>query len=64
MDPDIYSVTYNIETKRYEVRQSGEIIAERVTEGATRAELIDRGMPRETADSKIMVAAQHAWQGA
>lgn len=64
MDPDIYSVTFNTETNRFEIRQSGEIIAERVTEGATRAELIDRGMPRDKADSKIMVAAQHAWQGA
>lgn len=64
MDPDIYSVDFNTETKRYEIRQSGEIIAERVTEGATRAELIDRGMPRDTADRKIMVASQHAWQGA
>lgn len=63
MDSDIYSVDFNKSTNRYEIRQSGEIIAERVTTGATRAELIDRGMSREVADRKIVAADQRAWQG-
>lgn len=58
-----YTVEYNLGSKRYEIKESGEIIAERVTEGATRAELIDRGVSRESATAKVFAASQHAWQG-
>jgi hypothetical protein len=61
MDPDIYTVEFNPNSKRYEIHQSGEMIAERVTEGATLAELIDRGVTRETATAKVFAASQHAW---
>lgn len=60
-DADIYSVEFNMNSKMYEISQSGEKIAERVTEGATMAELIDRGLSRETATAKVFTASQHAW---
>jgi hypothetical protein len=63
MDPDIYTVEYNSASKMYDIAESGEVIASRVTEGATRAELIDRGLSRESATAKVFVASQHAWQG-
>lgn len=61
MDADTYTVAFNMDSKMYEIRESGEIIAQRVTEGATRAELIDRGMSPENARTKVFTAAQHAW---
>jgi hypothetical protein len=61
MDPDVYAVDFNSESKMYEITREGEIIESRVTEGATMAELIDRGMSRENAAAKVFAASQQAW---
>lgn len=63
-ESDIYTVEFDQDSKMYVIKESGEIIGQRVTEGATRAELIDRGVSRETATAKVFAASQHAWQGA